>query len=193
MRSGIAALIHKSNVGNMQTFSDLLDQTEVKYGPIDPSHTKAYFEQSREPKIRKMYYFMTQNPQVFVGSKREGIEKVNSTQYAFIMDSVSLEFMANVYCDFQVINDTMQEFNDFTRYYAIALRRGSKYLNDFNKAIKQLELNGELDQLKNKYWTNQCENDLDVNSSFSIHCKCYQNLVLNLLIMLSIIYYSAFI
>ncbi len=183
MKSRIAALIHKSNVGNMQTFGDLLDQTEVKYGLIYGSHTSRYFQESQKHIIRKMYSFMVQNPEVLVQSYSNGIQRVNTTKYALIMDSAPLEFAAGTYCDLTVINDTMHEFNDFTRNYAIAFRRGHKYLAHFNEAINELKKNGQLDELKNNYWVNDCDNELDINSSLSLNSS-HQYLALILFLII---------
>ena len=162
----IAAIIHKNYSQEVQTFSDLYYQTDVTYGMIVGGSTNAYFQESKNPIIRKMYAFIQQNPGVLVRSTEEGIRRANYTNYAFIGESSSLEFAANVNCDLIVINDTLNEFPNFERQYAFALKKQSKYLNAFNFALNEMNKSGELDELRSHYWISECFDEYDINSSF---------------------------
>ncbi|XP_054161191.1 glutamate receptor ionotropic, kainate glr-3-like [Oppia nitens] len=156
MTTSLAAIVHRKHADHILSFVDLYHQSEVKYGVIDNSATALFFHNSRDDILRKMYVQMTQHPFGFVATKEEGLKMVNESNYALITESVTLEYLSNIQCDLVIVNDTNSDFRDFQRHYAIGLRRGSQYLNAFNFAIDELKNSGELDQIRDSYWVNEC-------------------------------------
>lgn len=157
IETGIGILIHKRNAKNIRSFRDLADQTDVKYGTYRMSSTANLFAQSSDPVIRRMNAEMTRNPDVFVGNAKEGVDRVNTTRYAFLVESTLAEFLSKIYCDLQYIED---QVNYFPRQYAIAMPKDSIYTQKFNSALKKLKQNGQLDKIKARYWRDRCsEND----------------------------------
>lgn len=166
MDLGLAALIHKSNVGEMKTFQDLADQDRVSYGTFRYGSIYYYFSDSFDPIIRKMYLMMAKHPQHMVTSTREGVDNVNSTQYAFIVESTMAEYLTSINCNLTFIDDQMKHF---PRQYAIAVPKGSPYKEAFNKAIRKLKANGRLEQIKKKYWSNKCSHNLQwIDNGFDV-------------------------
>ena len=153
MNVTLGVIILKSNNlnGTIKRLEDLAEQKDILYGFIGSGSTKESFERSANPKIHQMFVQTYYNPSVYTRSVEEGISKVKSTKYAFIGESQTLEFIADNDCDLEFISA-----DHFPRSYAIALTKGSKYLHDFNKAIKQLIEDGTIDELKGKYWEKNC-------------------------------------
>jgi hypothetical protein len=73
MRSGLSAFIHKSSIGNMESFEDLSKQEEVKYGTFRNSRTVSLFKESTDETIRRMYNSMMKNSFNFVYNRIKGI------------------------------------------------------------------------------------------------------------------------
>jgi hypothetical protein len=155
MKLGLSALIHKSNIGYMQSFKDLSKQKYIKYGTLRNGKTISSFLNGNDETVRQMYIFMMENRAKLVSNISQGIDLVKNTKYAFIQESPANEFIAANDCDLTVIHDKMDYFK---KEYAIALATDSPYLKKFNNAIKQLEKNGTLAQLKEKYWNTNCKN-----------------------------------
>ena len=153
MNATLGVVILKSNNlnGTIKRLEDLAEQRDILYGFVGSGSTKEFFERSADPKIHQMFVQTYYNPSVYTRSVEEGISKVKSTKYAFIGESQTLEFIADNDWDLEFISA-----DQLPRSYAIALTKGSKYLHDFNKAIKQLIEDGTIDELKGKYWEKNC-------------------------------------
>ncbi len=137
----------------MKSFKDLADQHEILYGSYRMGSTYNSFSESRDPTIRKMYLYMARNPDVLVDNAKDGVDRVNNSRYAFIIESTFAEFLSGMYCNLTYIEDKL---NHFPRQYAIALPKDSSLKQSFNNAIKKLKANGTLNRLKAKYWSNKC-------------------------------------
>ena len=190
MTSNIAAIVHKNHSKGIQTFSDLLYRTDLSYGVIIHSAIHHYFHHSKDSILRKMYDRMIteeHREESFVRSRLEGIERANTSAFAFIADTALLEFVANSQCDLRVIYDTNEEFPDARRHYALALRKGSKYLNAFDFALNELNKTGELRELINRFWTDDCHPshdsvDTDINSCLPLDSVLFRNYLILLTI-----------
>ena len=153
IETGIAILIRKDNAGNIRSFKDLADQSDIKYGTYRMSATANSFAQSTDPVIRKMHLEMSRNPDVFVSNAKEGVDRVNTTRYAFLVESTFAEYLSKMYCELTYIEDRN---NYFPRQYAIAMPKDSIYTPKFNTAIKKLKTSGQLDRIKARYWRDRC-------------------------------------
>jgi len=150
MSYGISALIKKSNLGPIKTFEDLIQQTRLKYGLLRDGFDN--FKQTNNPIIRKIVFYIKNNTDAQVYSREEALNRVKNSKYAFIAESTFNEYIADNDCNLTVING----HQIYQRDYAIALRKGSPYLTRFNNALKILQRNGKLNQLKQKYWRTKC-------------------------------------
>jgi ionotropic glutamate receptor len=137
----------------MKSFKDLADQNEIIYGAFRAGSTYNFFSESTDPTIRKMYSTMARNPDFLIDNVEEGVDKVNNSRYAFIIETSFAQFLSGKYCYLTYIEDKL---NPFPRQYAIALPKDSPHKQSFNNAIKKLKANGTLNRLKAKYWSNKC-------------------------------------
>ena len=109
----------------------------------------------------RMYRFMTISKS-FVQSAEEGIAKVKSERYAFILESTTLKYMLKNDCDLIQIGDL---FDD--KGYGIAAPHGSPWIPLITNAILKMKTFGELGSLYDKYWLNKNnnkKNDCDISN-----------------------------
>ena len=99
------------------------------------------------------YWDLNVNAYVF-GTDEDGVKRVKTSKYAFITEQPCAEYVVNRDCDLTLIEDKDGLF-DFG--YAIAVRKGLAFKNVISEAIRHLENNGRIRNLKDKYWkTNRC-------------------------------------
>lgn len=110
----------------------------------------------------RMYHFMLSTPGAIVNSAEEGIAKVKSGRYAFILESTTLKYMLKNDCDLIQIGDL---FDD--KGYGIAAPHGSPWIPLITNAILKMKTFGELGSLYDKYWlkkNNNKKNDCDISN-----------------------------
>uniref|UniRef100_A0A1B0G7B6 Ionotropic glutamate receptor C-terminal domain-containing protein n=1 Tax=Glossina morsitans morsitans TaxID=37546 RepID=A0A1B0G7B6_GLOMM len=89
---------------------------------------------------------MTKNPQYLTETNQEGFERVKNSKdhtYAFLMESTSIEYNTMRECSLKKIGDALDE-----KGYGIAMRKKDK----FNNALLELQEQGVLAKMKNKWW-----------------------------------------
>ncbi|CAG2170550.1 unnamed protein product, partial [Oppiella nova] len=155
MRGHLTALIHRRNVRNMTTFSDLVNNTDVTCGLEE---SLGFIRTAIDPIIWSM---VQHNGSALVNSEQEGVDRALSSSYAFIQASAANEYQMGSNCHLTVIHHK-QEY--YPIEYAIGLQKGSPYKMDIDRAIRQLRNDGTVDRLKRKYWRTKCLKDSDVVS-----------------------------
>lgn len=81
-------------------------------------------------------------------SNEAGIDRVRRDKYAFILPHLIGEYIAlQPPCDLTTVDSFLMN-----RGYALALPKGSSYLQPFNRALRTLRLSGVLDRLRDKWW-----------------------------------------
>jgi ionotropic glutamate receptor len=146
---------------------DLAKQNKIKYGTLDGGSTQEFFKQSNYSTYRRMYANMILNlPSVFAKSTHEGVQRVQNTpdgSYAFLMESTTIDYLVERNCELTTVD---KWFNNIE--YGIAMPLGKFTLNirkitvrfcidcpyrtAINDAILALQENGQLNDLKNKWW-----------------------------------------
>lgn len=76
-------------------------------------------QESRLPAHRAMWERMAADPSVFVKTNSEGLDKVKKEDYAFLMESSSLEYLVAKECDLTPVGAVLG-----SNGYGIALRKG---------------------------------------------------------------------
>ncbi|CAG2161711.1 unnamed protein product [Oppiella nova] len=147
---GAYGVVRDNKVNGMigEVYSGDLADSDIKYGTYKMGSTYNLFSESNDPTIRRMYTHMTRHPEDLVNNAKEGVDKVNGSRFAFLVESSFAEFLTGMYCDLTFIVDTN---NYFPRQYAIALPKDSSYLNKFDHAIRRLKKSGQLDRIKGRY------------------------------------------
>ncbi|XP_063916987.1 glutamate receptor ionotropic, kainate 2-like isoform X5 [Zophobas morio] len=130
---------------------DLAKQNKIKYGTLDGGSTQEFFKQSNYSTYRRMYANMILNlPSVFAKTTHEGVQRVQNTpdgSYAFLMESTTIDYLVERNCELTTVD---KWFNNIE--YGIAMPLDCPYRTIINDAILALQENGELNDLKNKWW-----------------------------------------
>lgn len=81
---------------------DLAKQSKIKYGAVRGGSTMKFFQDSNFSTYQRMWAAMeSTRPSVFTASNDEGRERVakGKRQYAYLMESTSLEYITERNCD----------------------------------------------------------------------------------------------
>ncbi|XP_075590538.1 glutamate receptor ionotropic, kainate 2 isoform X2 [Dermatophagoides farinae] len=144
---------------------DLSKQTTIEYGCLNSGSTKAFFRESNLSTFKRMYEFMKSRPHVFMAKNEDGRKRVERGNYAYLMESASIEYIIERNCNLTQIGGLLD-----TKGYGIATRKRSKYRNLLSEAILKLQESGRLLELKEKWWKQkkgggQCIDDAKKSSS----------------------------
>lgn len=131
----------------IESAEDLSLQSEIKYGCVASGSTRAFFQESTIPTYNRMWKFMSSDENNFVGSNKEGRQRVASGNYAFLMESASIEYIVERNCNLTQIGGLLDSKN-----YGIATRKDSPYRTPLSQAILQLQESGMLHTLKDRWW-----------------------------------------
>ncbi|XP_043218998.1 glutamate receptor ionotropic, kainate 2-like isoform X2 [Amphibalanus amphitrite] len=155
--------------GRMETpiksAEDLAKQTTIKYGAKKTGSTKYFFRDSSKELYRRMYNFMeSARPTVYVDSSDAGVERVIKSKglYAYLMESSGIEYVLERNCELTQVGGLLDH-----KSYGIALQPGSPYTTVINSAILEIQEEGRLLELKNRWWkaNTPCPDDNKVNAN----------------------------
>ncbi|KAG7239675.1 hypothetical protein INR49_028611 [Caranx melampygus] len=116
---------------------DLAKQTKILYGVKTKIST-----------YDKMWEFMNSRRQsVMVKNVEEGIQRVLTSDYAFLMESTTIEFVTQRNCNLTQIGGLID-----SKAYGVGTPMGSPYRDKITIAILQLQEEGKLHMMKEKWW-----------------------------------------
>uniref|UniRef100_A0A1A9VGY6 Ionotropic glutamate receptor C-terminal domain-containing protein n=1 Tax=Glossina austeni TaxID=7395 RepID=A0A1A9VGY6_GLOAU len=136
---------------NVQDLSE--NKGGVQYGAKRTGSTRNFFLTSEEEIYKKMNEYMLAHPEYLTETNQEGLERVKSSDvqngktYAFLMESTSIEYNTQRECKLTKIGEALDE-----KGYGIAMVKNWPYRDKFNNALLELQEQGVLAQLKNKWW-----------------------------------------
>ncbi|KAK0425192.1 hypothetical protein QR680_009079 [Steinernema hermaphroditum] len=142
-----AFLTAQRMVSPIESADDLAEQTKIKYGTLGRGSTMTFFNESKIDIYEKMWKTMTSQPGLFVNSSREGIDRVLSSDYAYLMESSMLEYAVERNCQLMQIGGLLDQ-----KGYGIGLPKGSPYREPISTAILRLQETTVLTELKEKWW-----------------------------------------
>ncbi|XP_036341412.1 glutamate receptor ionotropic, kainate 2-like [Rhagoletis pomonella] len=148
--ANLAAFLTIENpVGLIDNVEDLAENKGgVEYGAKLTGSTRNFFATSDHEVYKKMNEFMIKNPHLLFKTNQEGVERVkSSTTYAFLMESTSIEYNIVRECNLMKIGEPLDE-----KGYGIAMVKNWPYRDKFNNALLELQEQGVLSRLKNKWW-----------------------------------------
>lgn len=133
----------------IESADDLSKQTKIDYGCKEGGSTQAFFATSNHSTNRRMWNFMESRKHqgVFPKDNSKGISMVKKGNFAFLMESTSIEYMVQRDCELTQIGGLLDH-----KGYGIALRKRSPYRAPLSKSIVELNEAGELQDLKFKWW-----------------------------------------
>uniref|UniRef100_A0A034WDZ0 Glutamate receptor ionotropic, kainate 2 n=2 Tax=Bactrocera dorsalis TaxID=27457 RepID=A0A034WDZ0_BACDO len=92
--------------------------------------------------------FMVENPDLLFETNLEGVNRVKTdNNYAFLMESTSIEYHIVRECNLKKVGEPLDE-----KGYGIAMVKNWPYRDKFNNALLELQEQGVLARLKNKWW-----------------------------------------
>lgn len=119
----------------------------IKYGCVESGSTHTFFQQSKPSStFRRMFDEM-----VLVKSSEQGKAEVEKGNYAFFMESTSIEYTIERNCNLTRIGSLLD-----SKGYGIAIAKNSTRRRDYrtrlSEAILSLQESGMLEILKNRWW-----------------------------------------
>ncbi|XP_057374823.1 glutamate receptor ionotropic, kainate 2-like isoform X2 [Daphnia carinata] len=137
----------------IESAQDLAEQREISYGILESGSTMTFFRDSKIETYQKMWRFMeNKKPSVFVSTYEEGIRRVLEGNFAFLMESTTLDYFVHRNCNLTQIGGLLD-----SKYYGIATPIGSPWRDRISLAILELQEKGVIYQLYNKWWKNKEE------------------------------------
>lgn len=166
-----AFLTIESLLSPIQNADDLANlDGKIKYGAKRDGSTISFFKYADYPTYQKMYEFMMNNPDLLTSSNPEGLNRVKTEDYAFLMESTSIEYLVERNCDVAQVGGLLDD-----KGYGIAMRKSnylpighrqsglsdsnaqtilpdSPYRHYLSEAVLRLQEQGKLTALKIKWW-----------------------------------------
>lgn len=149
----------------IESAEDLSKQTKIDYGCKEGGSTQAFFASSNHSTYRRMWNFMESRKHqgVFPKDNNKGISMVKKGNFAFLMESTSIDYMVQRDCELTQIGGLLDH-----KGYGIALRKRSPFRAPLSKSIVELNEAGELQDLKNRWWnTDETKCDEEKDSSLA--------------------------
>ncbi|XP_072514228.1 glutamate receptor ionotropic, kainate 1 [Salminus brasiliensis] len=127
---------------------DLAKQTRIEYGAVRDGSTMTFFKKSKISTYEKMWAFMSSRKNTaLVKNTREGITRVLTTDYALLMESTSIEYISQRNCNLTQVGGLID-----SKGYGVGTPIGSPYRDKVTIAILQLQEEGKLHMMKEKWW-----------------------------------------
>ncbi|XP_041437516.1 glutamate receptor ionotropic, kainate 1 isoform X1 [Xenopus laevis] len=127
---------------------DLAKQTKIEFGAVRDGSTMTFFKKSKISTYEKMWAFMSSRQQTaLVKNNDEGIQRVLTTDYALLMESTSIEYVTQRNCNLTQIGGLID-----SKGYGVGTPIGSPYRDKITIAILQLQEEGKLHMMKEKWW-----------------------------------------
>ncbi|XP_067875204.1 glutamate receptor ionotropic, kainate 2 isoform X1 [Heterodontus francisci] len=127
---------------------DLAKQTKIEYGAVGDGATVTFFKKSKISTYEKMWAFMSSRQQTaLVKNNEEGIQRVLTTDYALLMESTTIEFVTQRNCNLTQIGGLID-----SKAYGVGTPMGSPYREKITITILQLQEEGKLHMMKEKWW-----------------------------------------
>ncbi|AWO99750.1 putative glutamate receptor ionotropic kainate 1 [Scophthalmus maximus] len=127
---------------------DLAKQTRIEYGAVRDGSTMTFFKKSKISTYEKMWAFMSSRKNTaLVKNNKDGITRVLTTDYAMLMESTSIEYISQRNCNLTQIGGLID-----SKGYGVGTPIGSPYRDKVTIAILQLQEEGKLHMMKEKWW-----------------------------------------
>ncbi|XP_015429531.1 PREDICTED: glutamate receptor ionotropic, kainate 2-like [Dufourea novaeangliae] len=144
-----AFLTVETVVSPFSNVEELAKKKTIKYGAKSGGSTIKFFQDSNYPTYKEMYDYMIANKdELLPGDNDSGLKKVLREEYAFLMESSSIEYITERYCNVTQIGGLLD-----AKSYGIAMKKYSPYRHALNTAVLKLQQSGLITELKTKWWT----------------------------------------
>ncbi|XP_067675457.1 glutamate receptor ionotropic, kainate 2-like isoform X1 [Haliotis asinina] len=135
-------------VSPIESAEDLAKQTEISYGTLGSGSTMQFFRDSKIDTYKRMWAFMKKKePTVFMKSYEAGVARVLEGGYAFLSESTMIDYITQRNCDLMQVGGLLD-----SKGYGIGTPINSAYRDKLSMAILELQENGRIQMLYNKWW-----------------------------------------
>ncbi|XP_017769340.1 PREDICTED: glutamate receptor ionotropic, kainate 2-like [Nicrophorus vespilloides] len=146
----------------------------IKYGAKKNGATANFFRDSAVEDYKKIYDNMKNyEDEMMMKENKDGVTRAESEdeQYAFFMESTSIEYEIQRHCSLTQIGGLLDE-----KGYGIAMRKDSPYRNILSTAVLKLQESGKIADLKRKWWEErrgggQCTGEADSQEAKPLNLK----------------------
>lgn len=147
--ANLAAFLTVERMDNpIQSADDLAKQTKVLYGCLKSGSTRAFFQRSNYTTYARMWSFMeSRRAETLLDSNSKGVERVKKGDFAFLMESTTIEYTVERNCDLSQVGSLLDQ-----KGYGIATQQDSPYRAVLSEAILNLQEKGVLHKLKDRWW-----------------------------------------
>ncbi|XP_017778458.1 PREDICTED: glutamate receptor ionotropic, kainate 2-like isoform X2 [Nicrophorus vespilloides] len=142
-----AFLTVETLVTSFKNIEELAEQTEIKYGAKKDGATSNFFRDSDIESYKVIGRYMYKHPTDMTADNDEGVRRVETENYAFLMESTTIEYIVERHCTLAQVGGLLDD-----KGYGIAMRKDSKYRNILSAAVLKLQETGKLTSLKIKWW-----------------------------------------
>lgn len=142
-----AFLTVETLVTSFKNIDELAEQTEISYGAKGDGATSNFFRDSEVESYKTIWKYMLKHPDANTADNDEGVRRVEKENYAFLMESTSIEYIVERHCTLAQVGGLLDD-----KGYGIAMRKDSKYRNILSAAVLKLQETGKLTALKIKWW-----------------------------------------
>jgi len=132
-----------------KTLHDLISQPGMKFGVLQHGTTEQFISQSPNQDLARLNI-------EHVRTQEEGIERVRGGNFAFIIEAITAEYWTRkAPCD--LVEVKINDSDLKAREYAFAAKKNAGYTTKLNQAMDELRASGELEELKRKWWKDECK------------------------------------
>ncbi|KAJ8921823.1 hypothetical protein NQ315_008455 [Exocentrus adspersus] len=136
---------------NLKELIEVAEEKNIKYGAKLGGATANFFRDKAatgDAIYAKAWQFMKDNEDdVMVHENKDGVDRAEKGEYAFFMESSSIEYEIQRRCSLNQVNGLLDE-----KGYGIAMRKNEPYRNSLSTGILMLQSSGKLDDIKRKWW-----------------------------------------
>ncbi|ELT90099.1 hypothetical protein CAPTEDRAFT_147793 [Capitella teleta] len=146
---------------HIRSIHDLTRQREIAYGTLDHGLIIRAFRNTNDSTLVKMWRKMNQDRSLLTRSNEDGVERVRTEKYAFILPDTIGEYLSlRPPCDLMTVDHFL-----INEHYALALPKDSRYKNQLNIGLRRLQATGALARLRHKWWQGQDECQMTAHTS----------------------------
>ena len=143
--ANLAAFLTVTKINTpVNSLSDLVSQTTIKYGTVRNTNAHAFFKNSKLEIFRKMWSFIDLNNGL-VNNSEIGLERVIQGNYAFIWDAPVNRYLMMHHCDVMTVGEPFDQ-----KGYGIGVPRGVSYRDHLTMGILKVNEAGIIQQLEEK-------------------------------------------
>ncbi|XP_066262906.1 glutamate receptor ionotropic, kainate 2-like [Euwallacea similis] len=130
-----------------KNIDELARQSEIKYGAKKQGATENFFRDSNVSVYQKVSSHLKLHPEEMTTENDEGVRRVETENYAYLMESTTIEYMIQRHCSLAQVGGLLDD-----KGYGIAMKKESPYRKDLSTEVIKLQETGVLTRLKIKWW-----------------------------------------